>query len=193
MALTGFPNSRFAAPPYATPESKAAFLAEFSAEKPELVLDLHERGDNQFNVPIAAFPELSMILANEYRSWSDPRLPWVRFLVRSDTPLASRLGPLGLCPSSTKGGYSQALLHLAEIGQSVRVDKAFRERFLSEWPLWEISLRASFSEEWRLTACENGKPGVSGNSWAEQGPMWWASLALVELQPVVVPRAARDF
>ena len=52
--VTRFVLPRFAVAPYATNETSELFHDELARDIPALILDLHERGDNQFNNPIKA-------------------------------------------------------------------------------------------------------------------------------------------
>ncbi|MBI3544414.1 MAG: hypothetical protein HY075_14170 [Deltaproteobacteria bacterium] len=80
---TRFVTARLAAPPYATPETSRLFEAEFRKNPPKLFIDLHERGDCGFNVPVDSRAWLASELKRNYRARREPSLPWVTFYVRA--------------------------------------------------------------------------------------------------------------
>jgi hypothetical protein len=81
---TRFVTSRFAAPPYATPELEKTFEQDFRASPPKLFVDLHERGDNRFRLPFDIYPWLGQDIATRYRKIEDPSLPWAIFYIRDE-------------------------------------------------------------------------------------------------------------
>jgi len=80
---TRFVTSRFAAPPYATPELEKTFEQEFTGSFPNVFVDLHERGDNRFRLPVDVYPWLRRALTARYQEVVDPALPWVTLYVRN--------------------------------------------------------------------------------------------------------------
>jgi hypothetical protein len=78
---TRFVTSRFATSPYATSESKALFRKDFIEQAPELIVDLHERGDDQFNVPVSEVPWLKREMTKRYSAVRYPDIPWATFYV----------------------------------------------------------------------------------------------------------------
>jgi hypothetical protein len=80
---TRFVTSRFAAPPYATSELAKTFERDFRESPPKLFVDLHERGDNRFKLPITIYPWLKNEIAVHYHEIDDPSAPWVTFYLRN--------------------------------------------------------------------------------------------------------------
>lgn len=79
---TRFVTARFAAAPYSTAETEALFKKDFLKEKPALFIDLHERGDGRFKVPVSYHEWLSKELRENYVSFREPLLPWATFYRR---------------------------------------------------------------------------------------------------------------
>lgn len=78
---TRFLTARFAAAPYATLETKEIFRREFLANRPKLIVDLHRRGDEQFNAPPTSEPWLKNEIEKHYSPHDDPSVPWAVFYV----------------------------------------------------------------------------------------------------------------
>jgi 4-amino-4-deoxy-L-arabinose transferase-like glycosyltransferase len=80
---TRFVTSRFAAPPYVTPDLEKTFEQEFTQSFPNVFVDLHERGDNRFRLPVDVYPWLRRALTAQYQEVIDPALPWATLYVRN--------------------------------------------------------------------------------------------------------------
>jgi 4-amino-4-deoxy-L-arabinose transferase-like glycosyltransferase len=232
-SLTGFPNSRFAAPPYSTSETQKLFLNTIQSEKPDLILDLHERGDNRFNLPITILPKLWDLMRNDYTAWNDPTLPWVTFYVLRKREFETPLHQSGFCSPSLLNSQDQASdqsyhsypksihLTLKLLAQSLNSTQNFINT-LKNWSLWNRFLRSAFANEWLNTACGSTielptwqflslqdfpthdsthemirfsekveiqfHQSQFNSSWVLDAPFWWSSLAIVELQPAMLPR-----
>ena len=99
---TRFITSRFASAPYATDETLEIFHHEFVNEQPALFVDLHERGDNEFNYPVSIYPWLRDELRLHYLSYRNPALPWAVFYQRvGDT--GSTLGARAILAAQNSG------------------------------------------------------------------------------------------
>jgi hypothetical protein len=206
--LPGFLNARFAAPPYASPETAHAFHEAFLRHPPALFVDLHARGDNRFDYPVAALPWLEIALWSDYRVLGDPSLPWAQFYVRKDaTPVPAELQ---LCPGSPETGnrataFPQALAALqrwldhppAAAGTVLADERRLRAAFAIETldtvcapgePVWAQPLRSGDPSDDELVRAFREATGHAPFAVASRS--WWASLAIVEMQPVAIPRTA---
>jgi hypothetical protein len=212
---TRFVTSRFLVPPYGDRTTARLFRDDFQAHPPALVVDLHARGDNQQNLPPNSIAWLGAALARDYRVWADPALPWVRFYLRADGA-GSSPSTAGLCPSAPLGdareGYPRAL---DELMRALAVLKRPPRPTLRDLAWLEARLRVAFAREVLATSCPRlasslGEPSDSGGRGADlspealkarfaaqgfasplplQGRRFWVELAIVELQPVIRPRA----
>ena len=82
--VTRFVLPRFAVAPYATVKTREIFHRELEDDVPDLVLDLHERGDNQFNNPIESEPFVANLISSRgYRVYVSPSVPWAKFYFRN--------------------------------------------------------------------------------------------------------------
>lgn len=131
--MPGFVTSRFAAPPYGTPALEARFRERFEQQPPELVVDLHERGDDRFNCPVAEKSWLERRLRREYVEYHDPWLPWVRFHLRADLERGARR------PAASAG----TLMRGARGAEQDSFEKAYDELLkrvgaMLQRPSWEI-------------------------------------------------------
>ena len=189
---------RFAVPPYGTEENRLRFERSITADPPDLVLDLHERGDNRFGLPIDSEPALAD-LVKTYHLYVSPILPWAKFYFRtSRSP-----GPLIEQPDrkiaytpfpSEKNAWLQ-----------LETPSALKDFFITDWKIRAL-------EALELTAIQ-GRPVdrpqamslrarlQSGDPWDVRSdiveffdgmtdaplpirsPAWWPESALVELQP----------
>jgi hypothetical protein len=163
-SVRGFPNARFAAGPYSNEKYARIFLTAFTEKLPELVIDLHERGDNQFDIPISSFSSIGRILRRDYVSWSDPSLPWVTFFKLRGP---SRIPPPGFCRTRDRLSDQQPNRHYP----SPSLD----------WIRSNHLLRVELARKWSISACGAETAGFS-SPFALNAPFWWASLAVVEMQ-----------
>jgi hypothetical protein len=181
---TRFVTSRFVVQPYANEETLRLFQDELTAHPPALVVDLHARGDDRQNLPPRVLPWFSELLARRYRVLADPSLPWARFYLRDDVP-----NPDGeLCASrpleDARAGYPKSLAALEQMIARARAgdrpaDPAAIERVL----------RTRFADEIAQTSCtEPPRKEVTRPPLALESRLWWVELAIVELQPVILPR-----
>ena len=219
-----FVNSRFAAPPYSTPRSQAEFEAEFIATPPELFVDLHERGDNQFRVSTEVYPWLTRELADHYSRVSDPNLPWCEFYLRKASLEKTS-------PDFASLDFDSLNRRMAEVlkNDPTAVYETLRKNFL-QLPEWDSTLRSWLSLE-TLCKSENCaspeelklysdlasaiRPQLDAldrhksvpdhlsfedfagrlkaiyrthhdaHPYAFEDPLWWASYAVVKMQPAV--------
>ena len=79
---TRFPVPRFAEAPYGTPHTRELLEQDLETSDPALVLDLHERGDNQFSNQVASDAGLRALLARGYKLYLSPPIPWAKFYLR---------------------------------------------------------------------------------------------------------------
>ena len=68
---------------YATPDLAKIFEREFNESLPNIFVDLHERGDNRFRLPVDTYPWLRRALTSQFQVLNDPSLPWVTFYLRN--------------------------------------------------------------------------------------------------------------
>lgn len=92
---TRFVTARFAAAPYSTAETEAQFKKDFLSEKPALLIDLHERGDGRFRVPVSYHDWLEKELRENYVEMHEPLLPWATFYRRQPQGAARALASEG--------------------------------------------------------------------------------------------------
>jgi hypothetical protein len=217
-SLRGFPNARFASPPYSTPDTFQSFLKQFESETPELVLDLHQRGDNRFNVPLETIPEISKLVKSNYEAWLDPTLPWVVFYLKKREDKAQSFHSLGLCrsrnPAHLFSSQPKSLILFSEVFNHALSSPQNFWNFIRKVNFWDQFFRAHYAKEWMNSACpiSKGEPMINSllqisnledfsetvkKSFLDAGypspfsietTHWWASLALVELQPVMTSR-----
>ena len=206
--VTGFANTRFITPPYAAAGAKELFLNRFEEEKPELVLDFHERGDNGFNIPISGLPELQKLISKDYEPWSDPALPWVRFYRRKDIGSDFSPSKIGFChgrPIDSLPARTMTRGHAMLMNFLARKNEV--SYFKTQWFAWDGLLRASYAWDWFESSCARTAedftqaplyPEAVQKNFRAHGyatplaldiRLWWASLAVVELQPVYLPRS----
>ena len=82
--VTRFVLPRFAVAPYATSITSEMFHQELATDVPDLILDLHERGDNQFNNPLESEPYVAKLIQDQkYRVYVSQAVPWAKFYFRS--------------------------------------------------------------------------------------------------------------
>jgi hypothetical protein len=234
LAISGAPSygrfltSRFLGPPYATAGTLEEFSRLFESRPPELILDLHARGDNQFNFPIAQLPALARAIERDYRAWVDPALPWACFYLRKGDEAGARPESRGLCESRCLDSSSEYYPRsLAELRALARFGRGWLDP--SAWRVADRLLRILFTLEILRNSCPRLAPGAlgaveersrealeglargrlpaagGGAGWEGEvrqyfeahgfgppyvldSPGWWASLAVVELQPVARPR-----
>jgi 4-amino-4-deoxy-L-arabinose transferase-like glycosyltransferase len=88
--VTRFIIPRFAVAPYGTPETNRIFYAELSQDVPDVIIDLHERGDNRFANPIESEPELASLI-QAYHLYVPQGIPWAKLYFRVPPPSSSGL------------------------------------------------------------------------------------------------------
>jgi hypothetical protein len=84
--VTRFVLPRFAVSPYGTHETSEMFHQELARDVPDLILDLHERGDNQFNNPLESEAYVSQLVRTQYHAYICPTVPWAKFYFRQTPP-----------------------------------------------------------------------------------------------------------
>jgi hypothetical protein len=199
QSVSRFPSARFITPPYATPELQKEFLRIFEQEKPELILDLHERGDNQFNLPLSSFLEMENLVREQYEAWLDPALPWVIYFIRKGLLNRYQMHLQGLCEGSIHDSnispFPKSIKKVEDFVRRVQASSGERWDVIRAWSSWDRILRTSFALEWSQLACrartnleETQQDSRFAAPWVLNFPFWWASLAVVEFQPVIVPR-----
>ncbi|MFL5813257.1 MAG: hypothetical protein ACJ763_06740, partial [Bdellovibrionia bacterium] len=68
--------------PYGTNKLHEVFLQELEKDPPELVIDLHERGDNRFGNPLESEPAIAE-LVRDYHLYVAPGVPWAKLYFRT--------------------------------------------------------------------------------------------------------------
>jgi hypothetical protein len=199
---TRFVTSRYLVYPYGSPSTEATFREEFEARPPELLVDLHARGDNRQNVGPEELDWLGKLLRERYAVYADPTLPWARFYFRAD-----RTAPRGLCRSAPIDAHAQEYPHSLEALKEAIADARSGRLHSTELLALERRERASFALEALETSCGSTEAGALRTGLArgpdpleraralfatvsEEVPLalasraWWIELAIVELQPV---------
>lgn len=197
---------RFGVAPYATAETSEMFRKEVQSDPPELVIDLHERGDNQFDNPIDSEASVAE-LVKKYRVFISESVPWAKFYFR--TPPTSAGGWVEVKAKNRARVYSpfpkesKSWMKLVEAYQ----DQDFSTLLQIEWSLrahaaLELIAEQGSTLQIRDTATslyarlgvrpasEVFRPQIQvflDSQKIQPFPMrsiaWWPSLALVELQP----------
>jgi hypothetical protein len=80
--VTRFILPRYAVEPYGTDKLHELFLQELQKDPPELVIDLHERGDNRFGNPLESEPAIAE-LVRSYHLYVAPGVPWAKLYFRT--------------------------------------------------------------------------------------------------------------
>jgi hypothetical protein len=80
--VTRFVLPRYAVAPYGTDRLHEIFLQELQKDPPELVIDLHERGDNRFGNPLESEPAIAD-LVQHYHLYVAPGVPWAKLYYRT--------------------------------------------------------------------------------------------------------------
>ncbi|MDR3606299.1 MAG: glycosyltransferase family 87 protein [Oligoflexia bacterium] len=169
---------RFAEPPYDTPYTQGIFHRDLDERFPRIIVDLHERGDNQFNNPLSTDPFIAERVRH-YRIFLAPAIPWVKFYLSPEIP-AETLARTALVevPGGLDGASAQ------------KVYEAY-PRARHEWDRFKsvASLPAALAldREMREQDSRNliDQQGSSGSElvFPERSFLWWAQSAIVELQP----------
>jgi hypothetical protein len=80
--VTRFILPRYAVAPYGTEKLHDLFLRELEKDPPELVIDLHERGDNRFGNPLESEPAIADLVRG-YHLYVAPGVPWAKLYFRT--------------------------------------------------------------------------------------------------------------
>jgi hypothetical protein len=83
--VTRFIVPRFAVPPYGTPETHRIFDRELNENLPDVIIDLHERGDNRFANPLESESALASLIQS-YHLYVPPGIPWAKLYFRVPPP-----------------------------------------------------------------------------------------------------------
>ncbi len=206
---TRFVLPRFAVEPYATDRTRELFHQELEQDPPTLILDLHERGDNQFNNPIENEPFIAAKLKN-YRLYISETVPWAKFYFLSPPPESSGL-------IEVKGEEEKKKVYAAfpakpqtwmvlmdriragagwlEADRSLRLQASLELIARQSFSPQAIAESATLSQKLSLIPSPPGIQQVSidwihrevGSTMMLPLPMrsiaWWPTVAMVELQP----------
>jgi hypothetical protein len=206
---TAFVTSRFLVPPYTTPEIQRRFLSEFVSQRPALVLDLSERGDNRFNFPVSELPGFYSELKSQYDRAEDPSLPWAHFYFLKGRPL-----PSGFVSQGETEVGADLILEWERAWRGKPAELSWFEWFSktndllgATWASRTLRLgsgdtlalqlksflerpRGSAQELSQLKASVLDRYRRSGfrEPYALSSPLAWVGLSIVHFQPVSVPR-----
>ena len=230
--VTRFVLPRFAVAPYATELTRGAFHQELAADPPALILDLHERGDNQFDNPIESEPFVARLVREKYRLYISESIPWAKFYFLE--PPAAAAGLVAVAPAqpvlenpralelyqpfpirreswerlgelARKGGISRAI----GVDWMLRAQASLEllERQSSSADMRVHSGLLARALEFQLQSDSPVPPGLRSDvlrilareAAASDGvyplpmlsPSWWATVAMVELQPRAPQEAIR--
>lgn len=189
--LSGFLTPRFLAGPYAWAEGQSRFWQEFKKSPPLIVVDLHERGDNQFNLPLEALPGFRAALQAGYQAWADPGLPWVKFWLRRDRESLQRdAAERGLCRSELDSPEpnERSRTSIFPTDWSQLLNDLLQIKDWQEWRAWDERMRRAALRQWIERACERKVARSYEATWVARARLWWPSVAVVQLQPVMIPR-----
>ena len=93
LPSTRFLTARYLLPAYSTPELARMFRDDFEAHPPELIVDVHERGDDCFSLRPASIDWLRTRLSHEYVASTVPGLPWATLYRRRPVLPGSTVRP----------------------------------------------------------------------------------------------------